>query len=113
MILQNSYILFTICPENSTVVHCLKLLIRLARSGQSVAGLIFDNDLLADIIKTFLIEADERNANYYAKPQHLAMKLVRIVASYQREWCVRFYGLGVSDLLKQYIFVRNNVTVCL
>lgn len=104
-----SYILFTIRPPNSTIGNCLKLLIRLARSGLAVAQTLLDNDLLANVITVFLAKADERN--FYARPQHLAMKLVRIVASYGRQWCTRLGQMGAVDALKKYIFVQNEVTV--
>lgn len=109
--LSSSYILFTMRPPNSTVGNCLKLLIRLARSGSAVVQTLFDNDLLANCIAAYLSDAHSVTANYYGIAQHLALKLVRIVASYGRHWCARLVGMEIVDVLKKFIFVHNEVTV--
>lgn len=77
----------------------------------AVARKLFDNDLLANVIQVFLANADERNTSFYSKPQHLAMKLVRIVASYSRQWCLELGEMGATEVLKKFIFVQNEVSV--
>lgn len=50
-----SFILNAVRPDNSTVSSCLKILIRLARSGKEVAlQIINDDELIQCLIEYFL-----------------------------------------------------------
>lgn len=115
--LFSSYILFTLRPDNSTVLSCLKLLIRLARSGEAVAETLFTDDLLRNVFTTFLphlgsaASSSSTVGRFYGRPQYQAVKLVRLVAAYGREWCDRMLQWGLWEVLKSYVFVRYDIKV--
>lgn len=108
-----SYVLFTVKPDNSTVLSCFKLLIRLARNDKAVAETILRHQIMEDILITFLppIDGISHDTKFYAQPQHLALKLIRIIAAYGTDFSQVLLKLGVSDILKNYIFVRTDLSV--
>lgn len=89
------------------------MMIRLARSGEMVVERLFADDLLRSVCSTFLppLGRYAGEARFYGRPQYLALKLVRCVASYGREWCDRILEWGVFDVLKSYVFVRDDIKV--
>lgn len=111
--LPYSYVLFTVKPDNSTVLSCFKLLIRLARNDKTVAETILEHPIMKDILATFLppIDGISHATKFYAQPQHLALKLIRIIAAYSSQFCQLLLNIGVSDILKNYIFVRTDLSV--
>lgn len=97
------------------MLGCFKLLIRLARNDKAVAETILRHQILDDILTMFLppIDGISHITKFYAQPQYLALKLVRIIAAYGSDCCQILLKLGVSDILKNYIFVRSDISVSL
>lgn len=99
----------TVKPENKTIVNCLKILIRMARTNKTIAGKIFENDLMQNIFTNLLFKfTDTVTTNH---PYHFALKLVRIVASYGSSMCTKLQALGINEILKSYMFIRSDITV--
>lgn len=110
-----SYILSTVRPDNSTVINCLKLLIRVARAEeQSIETILSQPDLLERLCTEFLPIMTEMNEStkFYGRPQFLLLKLLRIIASNGTSCCQRLQNMGIWDVLKSYIFVNGKITVC-
>lgn len=95
------------------MLSCFKLLIRLARNDKTVAETILRHHIIEDILSTFLppIDGIIHATKFYAQPQHLALKLIRIIAGYGTDFCLVLLKLGVADILKNYIFVRTDLSV--
>lgn len=95
------------------MLSCFKLLIRLARNDKVVAETILRHQIMEDILLTFLpaIDGISLATKFYAKPQHLALKLIRIIAAYGCDFCQVLLKLGISDILKNYIFERTDLSV--
>lgn len=111
-----SYILLTVRPDNSTVMNCLKLLIRIARTDKhSMDAILNQPDLLENLYHNFLPIMRESNGStkFYCRPQFLLLKLLRIIASNGTVYCQRLQNMGIWAVLKSYIFVNGKITVCL
>ncbi|XP_055640241.1 RNA polymerase II-associated protein 1 [Toxorhynchites rutilus septentrionalis] len=104
------YILFTMRPEGSTAISCMKLLIRLARTNKSLAVKIASNEeLMEGLVKSYLSGSD--GPSQY-EPQHLVIKLLRVLCSYANDFYGRFlHRYHVVILLKRYLFSRRDINV--
>ncbi|KAG4070611.1 hypothetical protein HA402_013531 [Bradysia odoriphaga] len=104
------YVLFVVRNDNSTVVSCFKILIRLARTDRAVAEKIFRNrELLDNCVREFLPNA-ERTTNkmqFYQRPQFLFLKLLRVIAAHE----LPVWELDVEDALKSYIFMKGDMSM--
>ncbi|XP_037939510.1 uncharacterized protein LOC119672520 [Teleopsis dalmanni] len=96
-------------PENSAVISCLKLLIRLARTDNEIAIRIVNNDnLLRCLFDNFLpslenVDTMTRTPTYYNYPQHLVLKLIRVLISQSLPIAIKFVNLNIVDKLLNYI----------
>ncbi|XP_013115843.2 RNA polymerase II-associated protein 1 isoform X1 [Stomoxys calcitrans] len=115
-ILQRIYfILNTVRPDNSTVSSCLKLLIRLARSGKEVAMQIVNNDeLMKCLFENFLpglekIDTSLRTPPFYNYPQYLCLKLMRSLISCNLSIATKLMNMKLIDILENYLFNREDI----
>ncbi|XP_011296625.2 RNA polymerase II-associated protein 1 [Musca domestica] len=114
-ILQRIYfILNVVKPENGTVSSCLKLLIRLARSGKEVALQIVNNDdLMHCLFENFLpglekVDTCLQTPPFYNYPQYLCLKLMRILISCNLSIAVKLIKFKLIDILENYLFNRED-----
>ncbi|XP_061386272.1 RNA polymerase II-associated protein 1 [Musca vetustissima] len=114
-ILQRIYfILNVVKPENGTVSSCLKLLIRLARSGKEVALQIVNNDdLMHCLFDNFLpglekVDTCLQTPPFYNYPQYLCLKLMRILISCNLSIAVKLIKFKLIDILENYLFNRED-----
>uniref|UniRef100_A0A182YAE1 RNA polymerase II-associated protein 1 C-terminal domain-containing protein n=1 Tax=Anopheles stephensi TaxID=30069 RepID=A0A182YAE1_ANOST len=105
------YILFAMKPEGATVINCTKILIRLARTGEPLALKIATNEaLIGGLVKNYLTSI-ERNEREH-QPQHVVLKLVRILCGYGRGFYQQHLGrFHVVNLAKRYVFSRKDIDV--
>ncbi|XP_073843572.1 RNA polymerase II-associated protein 1 [Musca autumnalis] len=114
-ILQRIYfILNVVRPDNATVSSCLKLLIRLARSGKEVALQIVNNDdLMHCLFENFLpglekVDTCLQTPPFYNYPQYLCLKLMRILISCYLSIAVKLIKFKLIDILENYLFNRED-----
>ncbi|KAM7358732.1 RNA polymerase II-associated protein 1 [Cochliomyia hominivorax] len=115
-ILQRIYfILNTVKPDNSTVSSCLKMLIRLARSGKDVAMQIINNDdLMNCLFENFLPGLEKVDTTleippFYGYPQYLCLKLLRVLISCNLSFAIKLINLKLIDILENYLFNREDI----
>ncbi|XP_023294123.2 RNA polymerase II-associated protein 1 [Lucilia cuprina] len=115
-ILQRIYfILNCVKPDNSTVSSCLKILIRLARSGKEVALQIVNNDgLIHCLFENFLpglekVDTTLETPPFYIYPQYLCLKLLRILVSCNLGIAVKLINFKLIDILENYLFNREDI----
>ncbi|XP_065077576.1 RNA polymerase II-associated protein 1 [Ochlerotatus camptorhynchus] len=106
------YILFSMRPEGTTAISCTKLLIRLARTNESMAVKIVSNEqLIGGLVNNYLVSIE--GAGKF-EPQHLVIKLLRVLCSYGNDFYDRYLArYHVTSLLKRYVFSRRDVNVSL
>uniref|UniRef100_A0A182QYA5 RNA polymerase II-associated protein 1 C-terminal domain-containing protein n=1 Tax=Anopheles farauti TaxID=69004 RepID=A0A182QYA5_9DIPT len=106
------YILFAMKPEGATVINCTKILIRLARTSEQIALKIATNEaLIGGLVKHYLgsIESTERGDHL---PQHLVVKLIRILSGYRKKFYNQLlHRFHAVSLVKRYIFSRKDIDV--
>lgn len=107
------YILFSMRPEGTTVINCTKLLIRLARTNESMAVKIASNELLmGGLISGYLSSAVEPVEGKQLPPQHVVIKLLRVLCSYGGDMYERYLArYHVTSLLKRHVFNRRDINV--
>lgn len=96
--------------DNSTVISCLKILIRLARTDKETAEKIFRNsELLHNCVREFLPNAEKISTNmqFYERPQFLFLKLLRVIAAYE----LPIWELDIEGALKSYIYTNSDMSV--
>ncbi|XP_055384358.1 RNA polymerase II-associated protein 1 [Condylostylus longicornis] len=108
------YILKTIRPENSTTISCFKILIRLARTNQDVAKKIVSHkELVQLLIENFmpiLQQLDvQSEPKFYNYPQHLVLKLIRIIISQHISLCINLESLDLINKIKSYLYTRDDI----
>lgn len=102
-----SYILTVTKPNEITVNSCIKILVRLARTSRDFAlNILNKRNLIEQIIADFLPKIEGQR-----EPQYMVLKLCRILASYDRTFCIKLKNLRVVDIVKDYIFTRTNINV--
>lgn len=111
-----NYILGTIKPESLTVHHCLKILIRIARTNFEYAKKIMENEFLIEtLIKHFLPSLSSvdtlSDGSFYNYPQFLVLKLFRVLMSSHLSICVKLKSLGVVERIKEYLFSKEDIKV--
>lgn len=97
-------------PDNSTVINCLKIFIRLARTNKETAEKILRNtELLHNCVQEFLPNAEKMSTKmeFYKRPQFLFVKLLRIIAAYE----LPIWELDIEDVLKSYIYTNSDMSV--
>ncbi|XP_055540548.1 RNA polymerase II-associated protein 1 [Wyeomyia smithii] len=107
------YILFTMRPEGNISISCAKLLIRLARTNRSIAEKIATNEqLIQGLIGSYLGNSVDGSEPSKHEPQHLVIKLLRVICSYDSGFYGRYFSrLHVTSLLKRYVFTRSDINV--
>lgn len=110
------YILGTVKPESLTVHHCLKILIRIARTNFEYAKQILENDLLMEtLLKYFLPGLTSidtlGNGSFYNYPQFLALKLFRVMMSSHLSLCLKLESMGILERIKEYLFSKDDINV--
>lgn len=104
------YILFVVRGDNSTVINCLKILIRLARTDKETAAKIFrDTELLPNCVSEFLPNAENISTKmqFYQRPQFIFLKLLRVIAAYE----LPVWELDIEGALKSYVYMKSNMSV--
>lgn len=104
------YILFVVRPDNSTVINCLKILIRLARTDKKTAEKIFRySELLPDCVREFLpcVEPIATKMQFYQRPQFTLLKLLRVIAAYE----LPVWELNIEGALTRYIYMKSDLSV--
>uniref|UniRef100_A0A182N5W1 RNA polymerase II-associated protein 1 N-terminal domain-containing protein n=1 Tax=Anopheles dirus TaxID=7168 RepID=A0A182N5W1_9DIPT len=106
------YILFAMQPEGATVINCTKILIRLARTSDQMALKIATNEaLIGGLAKHYLgsIESGQRGDH---QPQHLVVKLMRILSGYRSSFYDQcLHRFHVVSLVKRFILSRKDINV--
>ncbi|XP_075159496.1 RNA polymerase II-associated protein 1 [Haematobia irritans] len=115
-IIQRIYfILNTVRPDNSTVSSCLKILIRLARSGKDAAMQIITNDeLMKCLFENFLpglekVDTATQTPPFYKYPQYLCLKLMRVLSSCNLSIAIKLINFKLIDTLENYLFNREDI----
>lgn len=106
------YVLFSMRPEGTTAVSCVKLLIRLARTNGAIAGKIASNEqLMGGLVRVYLGKGlDEAQGKH--EPQHVVVKLLRVLCAYGAGIYERHLErYHVVSLLKRYVFSRRDINV--
>ncbi|XP_038115651.1 RNA polymerase II-associated protein 1 [Culex quinquefasciatus] len=106
------YVLFSMRPEGTTAVSCVKLLIRLARTNAAIAGKIASNEqLMGGLVRVYLGKGlDEAQGKH--EPQHVVVKLLRVLCAYGGGIYERHLERHhVVSLLKRYVFSRRDINV--
>ncbi|XP_058056208.1 uncharacterized protein LOC131207605 [Anopheles bellator] len=103
------YILFTMQPEGATVINCVKLLIRVARTSEVLALKVASNEpLIGGLVKHYLTSLDGSDH----QPQAVILKLVRVLCSYRGNLYERYlHRFHVVNLVKRYIFSRKDIDI--
>ena len=102
-----SYILTVTKPNDITVNSCVKILIRLARTSRDFALKILNKtNLIKQMIKDFLPRFEGQR-----EPQFIVLKLFRILASFDRTFCINLKNSTVLDIVKDYVCTRSNLSV--
>lgn len=102
-----SYILITTNPNEKCLHSCIKILIRIARSGHEFAVRINNKRNLVDcLIRQYLPAIDNKQ-----EPCYLIFKLFRILASYDVSINENLKSLGAIEKVKSYICSQNDVNV--
>ncbi|KAL9698247.1 hypothetical protein quinque_001688 [Culex quinquefasciatus] len=104
------YVLFSMRPEGTTAVSCVKLLIRLARTNAAIAGKIASNEqLMGGLVRVYLGKGlDEAQGKH--EPQHVVVKLLRVLCAYGGGIYERHLERHhVVSLLKRYVFSRRDI----
>lgn len=102
-----SYILTVTKPNIVTVSSCVKILIRLARASRDFALRILNQrNLIEQMIDDFLpsIEGNQ-------EPHFIVLKLFRVLASYDRTFCLKLKNLHVIDIVKKYVSTTKQSNV--
>ncbi|XP_062565677.1 RNA polymerase II-associated protein 1 [Armigeres subalbatus] len=108
------YILFSMRPEGTTVISCTKLLIRLARTNESMAVKIGSNELLMGGLINGYLSSSEEQGGRNRSPQHVVIKLLRVLCSYGKDFYERYLArYHVTNLLKRHVFSRKDIKVTL
>ncbi|XP_049285596.1 RNA polymerase II-associated protein 1 isoform X1 [Anopheles funestus] len=105
------YILFAMKPEGATVINCTKILIRLARTSEQMALKIATNEaLIGGLVKNYLTSIESSDLEH--QPQHVVLKLVRILCGYRNDFYDQHLDLyHVTSLVKRYVFSRKDIDV--
>ncbi|KAL9929060.1 RNA polymerase II-associated protein 1 [Glossina fuscipes fuscipes] len=110
------YILTTVKPDNSCVISCFKMLIRLARSGEEIAMKIAnDVDLMKYLFQNFLpklevvVSTEKQSSLLYGCPQYLCLKLFRIMISTKLIIANKFCDSKLIDVLENYLSCRDDL----
>lgn len=111
-----SYILGTVKPEGLTVHHCLKILIRIARTNVDYSKKIIENEqLMETLFKYFLPNLSSVDTlgegSFYNYPQFLVLKLFRILMSSHLSICIKLKSMGILDKIKEYLFSKEDIKV--
>lgn len=102
-----SYILTVTKPKDITVNSCVKILIRLARTSRDFALTILNKkNLVEQMITEFLSKMESQR-----EPQFIVLKLFRILASYDRTFCLNLKNSKVLDIVKDYVCTKTDVNV--
>lgn len=102
-----SYIITTLNPNPVTVYSCLKILIRLARSGRDVAMKILDEvNMMKKIVEDFRSAVEGTG-----EPQFIVLKLMRVLMAYDIGTCKKVKELGVIEVVKKIIATREDMKV--
>ncbi|XP_055608804.1 RNA polymerase II-associated protein 1 [Uranotaenia lowii] len=107
------YILFKMKPEGTTAISCVKLLIRLARTNESIAAKVASNEqLMGGLIRGYLGISEEEAASGRNHPQYLVIKLLRVLCAYPGGFYERYLSrYYVDSLLKRFVFTRRDINV--
>ncbi|XP_055910771.1 RNA polymerase II-associated protein 1 [Eupeodes corollae] len=115
-IIQRIYfILSSVKPDNSTVVSCLKILIRIARTNKNSAMHIFNSeDLITCMFTNFLpglqsVDTTQLTPPFYKYPQYLVLKLCRILISQSLSFALKLISLKIVDRLQNYLFNQEDI----
>ena len=104
-----SYILTVTKPNDVTIHSCVKILIRLARASRDFASRILNKaNLIDQMISEFLPSIESQS-----EPHFIILKLFRILASYDRTFCLKLKNSGVIGIAKNYVSTRKDVNVSL
>ncbi|KAJ6635703.1 RNA polymerase II-associated protein 1 [Pseudolycoriella hygida] len=105
-----NYVMFAVRSDNSTVISCFKILIRLARTDKKTAEQLFHRSgLLENCVREFLPHAGSKlpTTHFYQRPQFLFLKLLRIIAAYE----LPVWQLNIEEVLKSYIHMKSDLSI--
>lgn len=97
------YILSRTSPTDVMAQACIKVLIRLARSGRSHAY----NILHTDTLMKLLIEKYLPSIEGYQVPLFIVLKLFRVLASFDRTYFHKLQELDLIDIVKRYALSKR------
>ena len=114
-----SYILDVLKPGVKAVLNCLRILIRVARHSLDSAHKILHHPKLVPIIRHYFLPSNlnslnRRNENViYDTPVHLAVKLIRILVSWDKNYGVFVNQFNLKESLINYLTFdpNNNQTI--
>lgn len=102
-----SYVLTMTSPNDVTIHSCVKILIRLARANREFASKILNKKNLMDhLISKFLPSVELKD-----EPHFIVLKLLRVISSHDRSFCLKLKNLGVLEIVKSYVSSRKDVDV--
>lgn len=102
-----SYIITMTEPSDITIMSCVKILIRLARSGRETSSKILQkSNLIKHMIENYL-----RPFESHQEPHFIILKLFRIISSYDRMFCNELKNLGVIDIVKTFVSSRQDLNI--
>lgn len=102
-----TYILTVTAIDDVTLVSCIKILIRIARSKRNFAMKILEKkNLIDNLIQKHLTKIDE-----HKEPHFIVVKLFRVISSYDRTFAAELSRLGLIDRLKSYAQTIGNMNV--
>lgn len=111
------FILNNVKPNNSTVISCLKLLIRIARTNKDSAIHIFNSeDLLNCLFSNFLpglqsVDTSLKTPPFYNYPQYFVLKLCRILISQSLSFALKLLSMNITDRIQNYLFNNEDIKV--
>ncbi|XP_050083834.1 RNA polymerase II-associated protein 1 isoform X2 [Anopheles aquasalis] len=105
------YILFSMKPEGATVINCVKLLIRVARTNEAMAMKVASNEaLIGGLVRNYLTSLEGNDVDH--QPQAIVIKLLRVLCGYRRDFYERYLSRNHAiNLVKRYIFCRKDIDI--
>lgn len=102
-----SYIVIATNPNDNTLLSCLKVLIRIARSRREHAWSILNKrNLMECLVKKYLTPIDSKQ-----EPCYLVLKLSRIIGCYDFSFLGNLKALGVVERAKSYVCTRDDINI--
>lgn len=102
-----SFIFTSMQPNDVTILSCVKILIRLARTSRESAMKILNQpNLIRQMIMEFLPSIEGHH-----EPHFIVLKLFRILSAYDKTFCIALNNLRVLEIVKNFIATRKDMNV--